>query len=289
METLIQLIVGGIAFGCIYCLVAIEFSLIFNASGLINFGHDKFIMLGAYVFAGTMVNHLGFNFFLAFVIASALMGLFGAAVAAGIFNPLRNMPSDIYAVMGTLMLAKIIGELTRILWGPQPFTLEGFLKGTAQVGNIVLPNACIYIIIISVLFLILQNYIFTRTKLGRAMRCVAQDKVAAALMGINVPRNILMTVAFSSVICCVIGIIIIPLFSVEVNMANMIGLKGFAASVIGGFGTIPGAIAGGLFIGVGENIYLMFGPAIYKDVVAFVLMILFLLIKPNGIIEKKHR
>jgi branched-chain amino acid transport system permease protein len=289
METFIQLMVSGIAFGCIYCLVAIEFSLIFNASGLINFGHDKFIMLGAYVFAGTMVNYLGFNYFLAFIIASALMGLFGAAVAAGIFNPLRNMPSDIYAVMGTLMLAKIIGELTRILWGPAPFTLEGFLKGTAQIGNIVLPNACIYIIIISVLFLILQNFIFTRTKIGRAMRCVAQDKVAAALMGINVPRNILMTVAFSTIICCIIGIMIIPLFCVEGNMAGMIGLKGFAASVVGGFGTIPGAIAGGLFIGLGENIYLMFGPAIYKDVVAFVFLILFLLIKPNGIMGKKLR
>ncbi|WHH58049.1 branched-chain amino acid ABC transporter permease [Petroclostridium sp. X23] len=287
METALQLIISGIAFGCIYCLVAIEFSLIWNASSLINFGHDKFIMLGAYVFGGTMVNHLGLNFFIAFILASVLMGLFGAAVATGIFNPLRNMPSDLYAVMGTIMLAKIIAEIARLFWGPEPFTLENFLTGTARVGNIALPKASVYIIIISILFLILQHLLFTKTKIGKAMRCVAQDKVASALMGIDVSRNIVITVVFSSIICCIIGIMIIPLFSIEVNMANMIGLKGFAASVVGGFGTIPGAIAGGVFIGLIENIYLMFGPAIYKDVVAFVLFILFLLIRPQGIIGKR--
>jgi branched-chain amino acid transport system permease protein len=121
------------------------------------------------------------------------------------------------------------------------------------------------------------------------MRCVAQDKVAAAIMGINVSRNIMLTVAFSSVICGIIGIMIIPVFHVEVNMANMIGLKGFAASVVGGFGTVAGAIAGGLFIGLSENIYLIFGPGIYKDVVAFVLLILFLLIRPDGIVSRTSR
>jgi branched-chain amino acid transport system permease protein len=289
METILQLIVSGIALGCIYCLVAIEFSLIFNASGLINFGHDKFIMLGAYIFGGTMINHLGVHFFLAFVVASALMGVFGAAAAAGIFNPLRNMPSDLYAVMGTIMLAKILGEVARLIWGPQPFTVENFLVGTVRVGDVALPRASIYIIVVSVLFLYLQNLLFKKTKIGKAMRCVAQDKVAAAIMGINVSRNIMLTVAFSSVICGIIGIMIIPVFHVEVNMANMIGLKGFAASVVGGFGTVAGAIAGGLFIGLSENIYLIFGPGIYKDVVAFVLLILFLLIRPDGIVSRTSR
>ena len=93
METILQLIVSGVALGCIYCLVAIEFSLIFSASGLINFGHDKFIMLGAYVFGGTLINHLGLNFFFAFIVASVFMGAFGAAVAAGILDERRNPPA----------------------------------------------------------------------------------------------------------------------------------------------------------------------------------------------------
>ncbi len=287
MNSALQLIISGIAMGCIYFLVAIEFTLIWNSSSLINFGHDKFIMLSAYIFAGTLINHLGANQLLGALIAIAIMGLFGALVAVGIFNPLRNMPSDIYAVMGTILLAKIISEAVRLLWGPAPFQLENFLGGIFRVKNLVLPQASIYIIGISIVFLFLQHLFFTKTKIGSAMICVAQDKVAAALMGINVKLSIVLTVAFSSMICCVIGIMIIPLFSVNLGMANMIGLKGFAAGVVGGFGSIPGAIAGGIFIGVLENIYLLMGPAIYKDVVAFVIFILFLIIRPQGIIGKK--
>ena len=287
METALQLIISGIAIGCVYFLVAIEFTIIWNASSLINFGHDKFIMLGAYIFAGTLIGVLGGNFIIGAVLAIIIMGLFGALAAVGIFNPLRNMPSDIFAVMGTIMLAKVIGEGVRLIWGPAPFRVANFIEGFIRFGNIVIPKASIHIIAISLVFLYLQHLLFTKTRLGKAMRCVAQDKTAAALMGINVSRNIVYTISFSSMICGIIGIMIIPLFNVDLGMANMIGLKGFAAGVVGGFGTIPGAIVGGVFIGLLENLYLMIGPAIYKDVVAFVVFILFLLIRPDGILGRK--
>lgn len=287
MDIALQLIISGVGIGCVYFLVAFEFTIIWNASSLINFGHDKFIMLGAYIFAGTFIRFLGVNYFLGAVMAVAVMGIFGALVAIGIFNPLRNMPSDIYAVMGTIMLAKFLGEATRFVWGPEPFRIENFLEGNFYFGNLVIAKANIYIIIASLIFLYLQHIFFTRTRMGKAMSCVAMDKTASALMGINVGRNIIYTIAFSSIICCIVGILIIPIFNVDLGMANMIGLKGFAAGVVGGFGTIPGAIAGGIFIGLLENLYLMFGPAIYKDVVGFVVFILFLLIKPNGIVGKK--
>lgn len=101
------------------------------------------------------------------------------------------------------------------------------------------------------------------------MRCVAQDKNAAALMGIDVSKNIALTVALSSMICCVIGILIIPIFNVSLSMSTMIGMKGFAAGVVGGFGSIPGAIVGGLLIGVVESLYSGIGSTVYRDVVAF--------------------
>ncbi|RKL62591.1 branched-chain amino acid ABC transporter permease [Thermoanaerobacteraceae bacterium SP2] len=287
MASLLQLIVSGIAMGFIYCLVAIEFTLIWNASSLINFGHDKFIMLGAYIFAGTMITKCGFNYFIALILLFIVMGLFGMGVAAGIFNPLKHMPSDIYAVMGTIMLAKIISEISRLMWGPAPFTLENFLVGTIRIGGIALPLVSIYIIIISIAFLIGLNLLFTKTRIGKAMRCVAQDKEAAALMGINVNLNIMLTCAFSSILCSIIGVLVIPLFGVDLNMANMIGIKGFAAGVVGGFGSIPGAIAGGLFIGILENLFISVGPSIYKDVIAFILLITFLILRPDGIIRKK--
>jgi branched-chain amino acid transport system permease protein len=289
METFLQLFVTGTAMGCIYCLVAIEFTLIWNASGLINFGHDTFIMIGAYIFAGSMIVRCNFSFPVAIICALALMAGFGALVAVGIFIPLSRMSSDLFAVMGTIMLAKIITEVARIFYGAAPFSVPGFLSGTEKFGNIVMPKVYFYIIFMTIIILIGIQLLFTKTKIGRAMRCVAQDKDAASLMGINVRLNIMATVALSTVICGVIGILVIPLFSVDLNMASMIGLKGFAAAVVGGFGSIPGAIVGGLLIGIVEDLYTGIGPAIYKDVVAFTLLIIFLLIKPKGIISRKDK
>lgn len=121
------------------------------------------------------------------------------------------------------------------------------------------------------------------------MRCVATNKRAAALMGIDVQRNMVVTIAISFLICCVIGVMVIPLYSVNQTMATMISLKGFAAGVIGGFGYLPGAIVGGLIIGVIENIGGMIFPSTFKDVVAFVFLIAVLLIKPSGVLGKANR
>ncbi|MEG0911975.1 MAG: branched-chain amino acid ABC transporter permease [Oscillospiraceae bacterium] len=287
MTSFLQLLVGGVGMGCIYCLVAIEYTLIWNASGLVNFGHDKFIMLGAYIFAGTMVLKLNLPIVLAIVMALAAMALFGSFAAVGIFNPLSRLNSNIYAVMGTIMLAKILGETGRIVWGPAPFSLPSFIKGSYHIGEVAISRVSIITIITTVVILVLIELMFKRTNIGKAMRCVAQDKTAASLMGINVNLNIMLTIALSSIICCIVGILIIPVFNVSLSMATMIGLKGFSAGVVGGFGSIPGAIVGGLLIGIVESLYSGVGPTVYRDVVAFVLLIGFLLVKPTGIMNKR--
>ncbi len=287
MTTILQVLLAGVAFGCIYSLVAVEITLIYSATNMINFGHEKFIVLGAFIFGGTLVRQLHLPLAVAAIGAIALMALFGGVVANVIFNPLRNMSSDLYAMMGTVLLANIIRESIRLIWGPAAFRIEGWLTGTFTTGELIVPKVYVYIIIASVIFIFLQNMLFMKTKLGRSMRCVSQDKMASALMGVNVSRNITITIALSSAVCCIVALLIIPIFNVDLSMAVMIALKGFAAGVVGGFGTMTGAIAGGLFIGLLENIYLMIGPALYKDVVAFVAMILFLLIRPQGIVKKR--
>ena len=285
---ILQILISGIAMGFIYSLVGYEFTLIWNAASLINFAHDRFIMFAAYIFAGTFVIGLDTNPIVAAIITIIIMGVFGALVAIGIFNPLRNMPSDIFAVTGTLLLARILGEVSRIIWGPVPFTIHQFLTGVVRFGGISLPQSNIVIIGVSLTFLIFLQLLFKKTRIGKAMRCVSQDKTASSLMGINVPLYITFTIALSSMICTVIGILIIPTFMVSNNMASMIGLKGFAASVVGGFGILPGNIVGGLTIGILENLAVIVLPAVYKDVVAFALLILFLLVRPNGILGKQR-
>lgn len=287
MVTFLQLLVSGIGMGCIYCMVAIEYTLIWNASGLVNFGHEKFIMLGAYIFAGTLMLKLGVPSGAAILITILIMFLFGALTAVGVFNPLSRLNSNIFAVMGTLMLSEVLNEAARLIWGPAPFNLPDFIKGSYNVGGISIPKAYAVIVVVSMLLLVSTHLMFKMTKVGRAMRCVAQDKKAAALMGINVNANIMLTVGLSAAICCIIGILIIPILNVKLTMASVIALKGFSAGIVGGFGSIPGAIVGGLLIGIVESLYTGVGPSVYRDVVAFVLLIGFLLVKPEGILKKK--
>lgn len=284
---IMQLIVSGCALGFIYALVSIEYTLIFNSTGLLNFSHDKLIMMGAYIFAGQYVLSMGASYLVATLATIVTMFLLGVLIAKGIFNPLRNMTSPIFAVIGTVILGRIFKEVARLVWGATAFNIPGYLKGTHSFGEIIITRSNAIIILVSILIVIALQIFFYKTKTGKAMRCVQQNKTAATLMGINVTRNINFTIALSAVICSIIGMLVVSLFSVSLTMSNMIGLKGFAAGVIGGFGSFPGAILGGILLGVVENISTLVIPPLYKDCVSFVLLIIFLLVRPQGIIGKK--
>ena len=282
---LIQLIVSGIAMGFIYALVGIEYTLIWNASGVLNFSHDKMITTGAYIFGGTYILGLGMDFIPGILLSLITVALLGIVVARVIFIPLRNM-TMIYTIMATVMLGKIIVEAIRLLWGPVPFSVPGFLIGTVKVGDGVISIANIAIIAAAAFCVLALQLFLYKTKPGKAMRCVAQNRKAAQLMGIDVRTVMTVTVMISMMICCLIGLLVSPLLNITTTMSNMIGLKGFAAGVIGGFGYLPGAILGGLCIGIVENIASMVLPSVYKDIVAFVLLVGFLLIRPAGITGK---
>ena len=282
---LIQLIVSGIAMGFIYALVGIEYTLIWNASGVLNFSHDKMITTGAYIFGGTYILGLGMDFIPGILLSLITVALLGIVVARVIFIPLRNM-TMIYTIMATVMLGKIIVEAIRLLWGPVPFSVPGFLIGTVKAGDVVISIANIAIIAAAAFCVLALQLFLYKTKPGKAMRCVAQNRKAAQLMGIDVRTVMTVTVMISMMICCLIGLLVSPLLNITTTMSNMIGLKGFAAGVIGGFGYLPGAILGGLCTGIVENIASMVLPSVYKDIVAFVLLVGFLLIRPAGITGK---
>ena len=282
---LIQLIVSGIAMGFIYALVGIEYTLIWNASGVLNFSHDKLITLGAYIFGGTYIIGLGMGYVPGIILSLITVALIGLVIARVIFIPLRNM-TMIYTIMATVMLGKIIIEFVRLFWGPVPFSVPGFLIGTVKVGGVVISIANIAIIVVAALCVGALQLFLYKTKPGKAMRCVAQNRNASQLMGIDVKYVMMITVAISMMICCLIGLLVSPLLNISTTMSNMIGLKGFAAGVIGGFGYLPGAIIGGLVIGIIENLASMVLPSVYKDIVAFVLLVTFLLIRPKGITGK---
>lgn len=283
----LQLLVTAIAMGCIYSLIATEYTLIYNATGLVNFAHESFIVLGAYIFAGTFERALQFPHILAVICTLVCMAAFGVLVATTVLNPLRNMQFVTYAMFGTMMLSRIILEICRLSWGSLPFTVKGFLREPVNIGSTVLSEAYIYIIVISIIVIAALQAFFKLTKAGKAMICVSQNKDAAALMGINVSGNIRLTVAISSVICGIVGILCAPLFNVSSNMVTSCATKGFCAGVIGGFGSYPGAIIGGILIGLVEQFGIIFIPSVWKDALSFGMMIIFLLIRPSGIIKRK--
>ena len=284
---LLQFLVTGVAMGFIYSLIATEYTLIYNATGLVNFAHESFIVLGAYIFAGTFVRAIELPFWLAIILTLVCMGAFGVMVSTIVLNPLRNMQFVTYAMFGTMMLSRIILEFVRIYWGALPFTVKGFLRKSVNIGSTVLTESYLYIIGISILIIVALQLFFKYTKEGRAMKCVSQNKDAAALMGINVTRSINTTVAMSSILCGIVGILCAPIYNVNTSMVSAVALKGFCAGVIGGFGSYPGAIVGGILIGLLEQFSILFVPTIYKDVVAFVVMIVFLLVRPSGIVRAK--
>ncbi len=287
LVTLLQLAVSGAALGFVYALVGIEYSLIWNATGLLNFSHDKLITLGAYLIAGTFCIRMGLPISLSVVLALFIMILVGLLMATFVFNPLRKMET-IFTIMGTILLGKIISELIRLNYGAIPFTISGLMVGTFRIGKLAIAKANVYVIGIAVVVVAALEIFLKTTKTGKAMRCVSQNKKAAELMGINVKQNIRITVAISSVICMIIGFMIIPLYNVSLTMASMIGLKGFAAGVVGGFGYLPGCIVGGIVVGLVESMSALVIPSVYKDAVAFLVLIIFLMIKPSGIMGKKN-
>ena len=287
-SVLLQLAVSGIAMGFVYALVAIEYTLIWNASGLLNFSHEKIIMLGGYVFVGTCLFQMGLPNFPAVILAILALGLFGLVIATMIFIPLRNS-TRLIAVVATVMLGQVINESVILIWGSVALMPKNFMMGVFHFMGATVSKSYVYIIIVSIVIIALLEFILKHTKTGKAMTCVSLNKTAASLMGINVKKSMAMTMAMSFMICGVIGTFTAPIFTVKQQMATMIALKGFCAGVIGGFGNLPAAIAGGLILGVVENLAGLFLPSVFRDVVAFGLMIAFMMFFPDGLVGVKKR
>ena len=285
LNTFFQMLITGIALGFVYALIGIEYTIIWNAVGLLNFSHANIITLGAYVIAGIFFNRMGLNIGVSFVLGSFVMIIFGYVSALGIFYPLRKK-GTIFTAMATILFGKIMYEMVRLWYGVEEFTVPGLMSGTFHIGNYTVAKTYVYFILISVVVVSALQLFLKYTKNGKAMRCVSQNKEAAELMGIDVRQNICISVIVSSLICMIIGFMIIPLYAVKLTMANTIGLKGFSAGVVGGFGYLPGCILGGMIVGIIESLSVLVIPSVYKDVVSFSVLIVFLLIKPGGILGK---
>jgi len=283
---LLQVTIGGVAMGCIYALMALGFTIIYNALRLINFAQGDMFMLGA-TFGLTFYVSLSFPFPLALIAAGVVVGVIGMVIERTVFRPLRNYPL-FNLIIATIGISITIRALALLIWGSQAMSFPPvYGDKPIKVGQIILLPSYLWVLLISVMFIILLQLFFTKTILGKAMRASAQNRNAAFLMGINVFFMDSLASAISAGLGAVGGILVAPIFFVETEMGALAGLKGFAAAVLGGFGSIPGAIAGGVILGLAENLAASLISSTYRDAVAFIILIGVLLLKPNGLLGKK--
>ncbi len=283
LNQLLQLSVAGVAQGCVYALVALGFVLIYKATETVNFAQGDLMMLGAF-FALTSSVILGWPYWATILFAVAIMAIVGMLLEKIVLRPVLGQPA-FTVVMITIGVGYVLrGVVTMVPgWGTDTFTLPTpFSEGVVKFGEIIFAVQQLSVIGMTTALCAVLYLFFRYAKLGVAMQATSQNQLAAAYMGIPVRRVNMLVWGLSAGVATFAGILLAPVTFVHSNM-GFIGLKAFPAAVVGGFGSVPGAIVGGLIIGMVEAIAGFYMPEGFKDVAAYVVVLVVLLIKPSGI------
>ncbi len=289
MLQFLQLIASGIAQGCIYGLIALGFVLIYKATETVNFAQGDLMMVGGFLgLTGTMA--LGLPFWAAFVAALVVMMFFGMALERAVLRPLLGQPA-FTVVMATIGIGFLARGLVTMIpeWGTDTHVLPVPYKDEiVQVGGLVLSMEHLVIIAVTALLILGLYLLFKHTKIGIAMQATSQNQLAAFYMGIPVRRINMLIWGISAAVSACAGLLLAPITFVHANM-GFIGLKAFPAAVVGGFGSIPGALVGGLIIGIVETLAGFYLPEGFKDIAAYIVVLVMLAVKPNGLFGENLR
>jgi branched-chain amino acid transport system permease protein len=280
------MVAAGLAMGSIYALVALGFVLIFNAVNVVNFAQGEFAMVPAFV-AVWLMSYLNLSFAMTCVVTVAFMGIFGIIFQRIAYYPLRNR-SFLPVIISTIGVGIFLKNGAQLIFGAEPLSMPRPTSATAlDIFGVFVDPQYIIIIVCTLALLGLQYFFFEKTKLGKMMQATAQDKQMARLLGIKVATMIAITFAYSSILGAAAGILVGPIFFVTKDMGAMIGLKAFCSTIVGGFGSVPGAILGGIFLGVIEVFAAYYVSSAYRDAFAFIILILVLLLRPQGFFGEK--
>ncbi|HEX9074694.1 MAG TPA: branched-chain amino acid ABC transporter permease [Anaerolineae bacterium] len=286
VATNLQMLTTGLAMGSIYALVALGFVLIFNAVGVVNFAQGEFVMVPAFVTVA-LLEVVPIPAPLVYLITAIIMGLFGLVFQRIAYYPLRNR-TFLPVVIATIGVSIFLKNGAQVFFGAEPRLMARPTSSqVVELSGIFIDPQYIVIIITTLVLLVFQYYFFEKTSLGKKMQATAQDKEMARLLGIRVATMIAITFIYSSILGAAAGILIGPIFYVTKEMGGMLGLKAFCSTIVGGFGSVPGAILGGLFLGVIEVFSAFYISSAYRDAFAFVILILVLLFRPQGFFGEK--
>jgi branched-chain amino acid transport system permease protein len=289
----LQQLINGVSLGSIYALIALGYTMVYGIVLLINFAHGDILMVGAY--AGYFIlTWLGVSppaLVLAFAFAMAFCGCLGVFIERFAYRPLRTAPR-LNSLITAIAVSLILQNGARVLpfIGPNPRQFPQPAVVTISLGIISVSNIQIIVIALSAALMLILNYIINYTKRGKAMQAVSFDLQASSLMGISVNGTISFTFALGSVLAAAGGILFACAYpQVSPTMGTMPGLKAFVAAVLGGIGSVPGAMLGGFILGIAETMTKGFISSQYADAISFSILIVILLVKPTGILGKKSR
>ena len=286
MEFLQQLI-NGLALGSVYALLALGYTMVYGIIQLINFAHGEIYMIGA--FAGFYsASTLKLPLIPTLLVAMAVSALAGIIIEKIAYKPLRNSPR-IALLITAIGVSLFLQNAMRLLVGSNPKPFPDLINaGSINIGSIQIDVKTILMFVTSAVLVILLQFIVYKTKIGKAMRASSQDMEAASLMGINVNNTISFTFALGSALAGIAGVLVaISYPSITPYMGAMPGLKAFVAAVLGGIGSIPGALVGGIAIGLLETFSKAYISTNFSDAIVFAMLIIILLIKPAGLLGKK--
>jgi branched-chain amino acid transport system permease protein len=286
VNTLLQHLLQGTAVGAIYGLMALGYSMQFSAMRLVNFAHGESFMLGAFVALSLVMSGV-VSFLSAFLITIVVMGVAGAAIEWLLIRPLYRS-SSLNIFIATIGISIILRQVGLLLFGAdaKPYPTD-FGTKTYSVGPATISLQQIGILISAVVLLALLDLVLRRTRVGTAMRAVAQDEATAALMGINTARMKSLAYALSSTLGAAAGILFGSATFAVFDMGLLMGIKGFTAAVFGGFGSLPGAVLGGLLLGLIEQIAGGYLSSLYRDAISLTVLVAVMVVMPRGLLGRR--
>ncbi len=289
MQMLISVLIGGLVLGCTYGMLALGYSLIYQASGYMNFTQANLLMFGAFV-AWQMYAVWNLPFILCLVVSLVVMFFMGWMMERFVIRRLVNKKAqNVYVVLATIALSVILENAAMLIWGSNMKYFPPLYSNTTPIslGAASVSREQITCIVVAFAGMIILHLFLNRTKFGTSMRASAQNKMASSCMGINVNTTIGVTYGIAAALACLGGVLVAPTMYVSYQLGTALSAKSFAGAVIGGYGNIYGAIIGSLFIGLLETFVGAYVSTVYKEFIVYGVMILFMIFRPTGIMNAK--
>ena len=282
-------LINGISLGSVYAIIALGYTMVYGIAKMLNFAHGDIIMVGAYI-CYCVTNYLGMPPILGILASMAVCTLLGIVIEGLAYKPLRGTPS-LAVLITAIGVSYFLQNAAQLIWGsnPKSFTsVVSTIKPFLLFGSLTITGEVLVTVVVSVVIMLALTWFTSSTRIGKSMRAVSEDRDAAQLMGINVNKTISITFAIGSALAAVAGVLMCSSIPVlQPTTGSMPGIRAFTAAVLGGIGSIPGAMLGGVLLGIIETFAKAFLSTQFSDAIVFGVLILILLVKPAGLLGKQ--